>query len=324
MKNCICGVELPENARFCPNCGMPVTAEPEELLVAEETPLMEEVSLEIPAQEPLADPEVTGEPEVIEDVVTDCGGIPYEDPLPEAPPRKRRGAVLIPVLAMVFMMIVGTICFFLLREKPASVPEETKPSMQEAPTETLPLPSSKDNVERPGSNKAPGLRSEDFVPSTDDCFEITKNGLVFLADRYDGGAVLVIPEEINSIKVTAIAPEGFVNCHGVSTLILPDTLETIGAGAFAGCADLRGIWLPDSVRTVGENAFRDCIGMEAVSVPGGTEFIGTGAFTGCAKLLYFFYDGSYEHWLALYNEYVTPFTSVTCQDGDYYHGVQFQ
>jgi hypothetical protein len=225
---------------------------------------------------------------------------------------------------MSVMLIIGTICFFLLRGKPETTPDETKPAMEETIKETLPLPSGKDDGQRPGNSQSPGLRSDEFVPSSDDCFEITKNGLVFLADRYDGGAVLVIPEEISGIKVTAIAPGGFADCQGVSTLILPDTLETIGAGAFAGCADLRGIWLPDSVRFVGENAFRDCIGLESVSVPGGIEIIASGAFTGCAKLFYFFYDGSYEQWLDLYNEYVTPFTSVTCQDGDYYHGVQIQ
>lgn len=325
MKECICGTELPEHARFCPNCGTPVVSEPEELPIAAEIPLMEEMPLEDFMPELPMEPETAEQPEDSGELLTDCGGIPYEEPLPEdaIQPKKRRG-VLVPVIVMAVMLVVGTVCFFLLREDPAAIPEETKPSMQESIKETLPLPSSKDDTQRPGDNSNPSLRSDEFVPSSDDCFEITGEGLVFLAERYDGGAVLVIPEQIDGVPVTAIAPEGFINCQGVTTLILPDTLENIGASAFAGCADLRGIWLPDNVRSVGENAFRDCIGLEAVSVPAGTEYIGTDAFTGCAKLLYFFYDGMYEDWLELYNEYVTPFTSVTCQDGDYYHGVQFQ
>lgn len=312
MECIICGAALPENANFCPVCGTACQHEP-----APETPEILPVP-EAPAQEsaPAPDFVLIEEPAAPAAEAVPCE-LPPEEPEQQEPvpvrPRKRR-AVLVPVLMMALMLVVGTVCFFLLPSEPPEVPESTNPAVGQPEDPGLPLP--------PGKTEDESLRSDEFVPADEDCFRMTAEGIEFLAQKYDGGKILVIPNEIDGKTVTAIAPHGFTDCTGISTVILPDTLETIGEGAFAGCTDIRGIWFPESMRRVGDGAFRDCIGLESVAVQKGMEYIGTEAFTGCARLFYFFYDGDYEQWVELYNEYVTPFTSVTCQDGDYYHGVE--
>ena len=106
----------------------------------------------------------------------------------------------------------------------------------------------------------------------------------------------------------------------ITTVILPDGLEAIGAYAFAGCGDLRGVYIPSGVNSIGANAFEWCVSLESISISTGVKSIGTDAFDGCASLMYIFYSGAFEDWVALYNEYITPFTYVICMDGDYYHG----
>lgn len=297
----VCGSQMPEEARFCPMCGRyyPPTSAP------------------VAASEPAEIPEVA---EDLTAPLPDCGGIPVPpiELFPEEQPkRKKRKAVLIPVIIMAVLMTFGSIVFFLLPSPKPESADPTTPAVGQPPQET----ESATRPQNPGKDEE-SFRSDDFIPTDESCFLMTDEGLTFLPHKYKGGAVLVIPEEVGGVKVTAIAPDGFTGCEGVTTLILPDTLETVGDRAFAYCAELRGIWFPDSVRTIGEGAFLGCIGLEAVSIPGGMESIGTDAFTGCAKLLYFFYDGYYNDWLELYNAYVTPFTAVSCLDGDYYHGVK--
>jgi hypothetical protein len=76
------------------------------------------------------------------------------------------------------------------------------------------------------------------------------------------------------------------------------------------------------VETIGEDAFAGCVSMEAICVPSSVAQIAEGTFDDCAKLLYINYDGTFESWAALYDDFITPFTAVICTNGTYYHGVQ--
>lgn len=301
--NCkICGAALTEEMERCPLCASPVEQECPPVTEEEAVfPSMEEPPAEIPESD---DP-------------FDAADTDFAEPVAVKGSRNRL-PVLIPVTLMAVLLIVGTCLFFFRPKDTPQMPQPTEPS---APAQTKPPAPPAAGREEP-TGEDDGLRSEDFVPARENCFRLTEEGLVFLADRYEGSQVLVIPNEIDGVAVTAIAPEGFRNCHGISTVILPDHLEVIGDRAFAGCEEIRGLWMPDTMKHIGAGAFEGCIGIESVAVNGGMESIGENAFSGCARLLYFFYDGYYEDWLELYNEYVTPFTSVSCIDGDYYHGVE--
>lgn len=302
--NCkICGAALTEDMDRCPLCASPVETE--------NTPEPEQEAR--PASEPYE--------ELPDDRECTENEFPADEINFAPPPSRARRLlpVLIPVGLMSLFLILGTVLFFLMPKSTPSQPD--KPTAATAPAQTkppLPPAAGKDPVGQ-GSG---GLRSDDFIPADEDCFRLTDLGLLFLPERYDGGPVLVIPNSIDGEPVRVIAPQGFAGCQGISTVILPDTLEEIGDGAFAGCEDIRGLWMPDSMRRIGVSAFEGCIGIESVAVNAGMEVIGENAFAGCARLLYFFYDGYFDDWRTLYNEYVTPFTSVTCADGDYYHGVE--
>lgn len=328
----ICGTSLPERAVFCPGCGRSLSDHPivqtrGAVPVPEEAPSPAPVIPCEPAPEsPVSELPITEESAFSEgpcpvDMPAEApapvqpGGEPqppeHPQPTPEVPVSlRKRHPALIPVLIMAGLFLVGISSFFLFpfpeEDQPA---ETTSPVMEDSGRPSLP------------SRDEDGFASDIFVPTDEDCFEIDDGAVSFLPEKYRGGPILVIPGEIHGQTVTSIGNTGFHTLEGITTVILPDTLEAIEDNAFEGCAELRGIYIPSSVKTIGRRAFYGCISMESVSIPGDVSSIGTNAFDGCASLRYIFYGGSYEDWMELYNEYVTPFTYACCSDGDYYHGV---
>jgi len=70
---------------------------------------------------------------------------------------------------------------------------------------------------------------------------------------------VVVPSQIGSAAVTAIAPNAFADGTNIMTSVsLPDTIITIGAGAFTGTS-ITDIVIPESVLTIGNGAFANCI-----------------------------------------------------------------
>lgn len=334
----VCGTPRPEGANYCPGCGRYCADDPnvrkaapipeEEILIPDPipeepdctnegaVPIEELPSDELPAEE-VSDEEIPVEPAPgTEELVpeTEAPEAPVApEQTPERPVRKRKKhhPVLIPVLIMALLFTVGTVVWF-------AMPYPTEAS--DSPTETT-APSGKKPPIPSDKRQDKDDPARETYPATDDrCFRI-KNGVVsFVPEKYDGSPILMIPSEIDGQTVTGIAAGGFANLEDVTTLVLPDTLETIGDYAFEHCTKLRGVYIPDSVVSVGKGAFRDCIDLESVSIPVATTGIGADAFDGCASLMYIFYEGTFEQWEALYNEYITPFTFAICSDGDYYHG----
>ncbi|HBK31562.1 MAG TPA: hypothetical protein DDZ78_08075, partial [Porphyromonadaceae bacterium] len=68
------------------------------------------------------------------------------------------------------------------------------------------------------------------------------------------------------------------------TIILPNSVISIGQSAFEGCTGLTSITLPNSVTTIGYRAFRSCTGLTSISIGSGIKEIGGSAFENCNNI----------------------------------------
>ena len=92
-----------------------------------------------------------------------------------------------------------------------------------------------------------------------------------------------IPSSYEGIPVTHIADRGFSKAP-FSSIVIPDSVTTIGYAAFENCSYLASIELPSSLTKIGDYAFYSCTALASFDIPESTTYIGDSAFYGCTSL----------------------------------------
>ena len=104
-----------------------------------------------------------------------------------------------------------------------------------------------------------------------------------------------------SYTVTAIGDGVFAN-HGISSTLssvdLPDSIQTIGHAAFHGCTSLHKITLPEGLTTVGNAAFA-MAGLTEVTLPKSLKKVGKTAFASVPAINTVTYTGTETAWQEL-------------------------
>jgi hypothetical protein len=97
---------------------------------------------------------------------------------------------------------------------------------------------------------------------------------------------IVIPPTYDGKLVKEIAASAFYNQQTITSVFIPNSIETIGNSAFSGCAGLTGdLVIPNSVISIGIYAFRSCNGFKGNLVIGNSvETIWNYAFSWCTGL----------------------------------------
>ena len=104
----------------------------------------------------------------------------------------------------------------------------------------------------------------------------TKNGKVSLgAGRITavGGAVsggVTIPAEINGMKVVEVNDNAFAGLGGITSVVIPASVRTIGSKAFYGCDGLESVTFLGDAPYVYDDAFSGTKSTLAFSVPQGS------------------------------------------------------
>jgi len=121
--------------------------------------------------------------------------------------------------------------------------------------------------------------------SSEDDFDITQNtkGTITITGYHGKAKNVVIPEKIEGIAVTEIGGGVFLNA-GLTSVIIPNSITTIGNNAFSGVnygiggsSHLTSVIIPNSVTTIGSNAF-SYNELTSVIIPNSVKSIGNGAF----------------------------------------------
>jgi hypothetical protein len=99
------------------------------------------------------------------------------------------------------------------------------------------------------------------------------------------GGTVVIPATTNGYPVTSIGDgtngEGAFQNSGVTNVIIPGSVTSIGASAFDGCSFLISVSIPNNVTSIGVEAFAYCRKLTTVTVPSSATNIDVEAFFNC-------------------------------------------
>jgi hypothetical protein len=76
----------------------------------------------------------------------------------------------------------------------------------------------------------------------------------------------------------------FYNCTNLRSVILGNSIKSIGDALFQNCTTLTSITIPTSVISIGFASFYHCIGLINVTIPNSVKSIGDAAFYSCPSL----------------------------------------
>lgn len=116
-------------------------------------------------------------------------------------------------------------------------------------------------------------------------YATNENGITL--EGYIGNSTeIVIPSQIDGKKVTCIGQYAFGfanNAKEITSVTIPDTVETIDDYAFNWCKKLKDVNIPSSVKKIGKRAFCNTA-LETITIPESVTSIGNEAFSDCKNL----------------------------------------
>ena len=91
---------------------------------------------------------------------------------------------------------------------------------------------------------------------------------------------VILPEELESIGILS-----FYNCTSLKAVVIPESVKTIGDKAFYNCNSLRTVVFGNSLKTIGRAAFYRCESLASLTFPNSLETIGDKAFYFCRSIV---------------------------------------
>lgn len=78
----------------------------------------------------------------------------------------------------------------------------------------------------------------------------------------------------------------FEECYNLSSIIIPNSVTSLGNKSFRGCQKLTNIVIPESVSSIGNQCFDTCSIIERIDIPGNVQVLSQNCFSNCQKLSY--------------------------------------
>jgi len=111
---------------------------------------------------------------------------------------------------------------------------------------------------------------------------------------------------------TSIGSSSFYYCTGLTgSLVIPDSVTTIGDFTFSDCGFTGSLTIPDSVISIGYAAFQGCSGFNSsLTIPNSVTTIGTYAFQNCSSLTALYTNTPASSWIGTDALNNTTFTTI--------------
>ena len=122
-----------------------------------------------------------------------------------------------------------------------------------------------------------GNASEVIIPNTISVLTINDKTLYLKGNQYDVTAIRDGSSDTDGVF--------YNNRANLTSVTLPEKIQSIGAYAFYSCSGLTSITLPESITSIGNRAFSNCDGLTSITLPESITSIGDYAFYNCSSLI---------------------------------------
>lgn len=97
---------------------------------------------------------------------------------------------------------------------------------------------------------------------------------------------ILIPTTYNGLPVVSVEASAFLNNTAITSVVLPDSITSIGENAFNGCESLTSVTFGKNsqLSSIGPGAFNYCYSLESITISESVTSIGSDAFYYCYGL----------------------------------------
>ncbi len=116
-----------------------------------------------------------------------------------------------------------------------------------------------------------------FTSIKDDEGNITSYKVSIRGSYKSKATSATVPDTNKGLPVTELADNAFEACINLNSVVLPDSIKTIGSNAFAGCSQLESVYMP-AVESIGDEAFSGCTALKRIYIPDSVRSVGANVF----------------------------------------------
>lgn len=94
-------------------------------------------------------------------------------------------------------------------------------------------------------------------------YSIENGGAIITAVNTKISGEVSIPSTLGEYPVIKIGDNAFKNCQEITSITIPEGVESIGYQAFYGCTGLTDVVIADSVTSIDGRAFMGCVELKS-------------------------------------------------------------